>query len=699
MNNNTNIEQIELHKHMTEAYLAYSMSVIVDRALPDVRDGCLPIHRRILYAMHNKSIDYRKPFAKSSEPVSETMKIHAHGDSSIYTSLALLTDRNESLLHPFLEGDGSFGKAYSTDSPSHMRYTFCRLNKFSDEMFKGLKKGAVKLIGEDGHYQPLVLPNTYPNILVKPNNAIAVGEACNFGSFPLHEVCDLTTAYIDNKDLDVTDYITPDFSTGAELIYSKAQLRTIYETGKGKIKLRSKYRFVEEDNIIEVYEIPYSTTAQKVISEIMDKMPKLKEITDVRDETGFNQEREVEELKISIDVKKNTNIEVLMAKLFKETSLETSFSFNMNCLVNNRPKVLGIKPILDEWLKFRREVIVNVMQYDIRKQTQELHLLLGLEKILLDIEKTIDIIRNSAEDIIIGKLMFEFDIDKEQAEHVANMKLRNINKDYITKQIKDIQDMKDALEVLKANSQDEQYINAKIKEELQRVKNTYGQPRRTEIVYEDTFASINTAKKIVEDYTATNVLTKEMYYKKCRRYADADKQRVKDGDEVIAIEQCSNTGKVIFITNKGNGYMVNIDDMEEKTQSSMGVYLPSILPLETEEIIIGMIATDNYKGYALIMYDNAKLAKIEMSSFKTKCNVKKLKNSLSLESPVVYIGQSNNDIELLIEDCYNKTKIINTKDINSKKSRNTVGVRTWHSKKPNWRIISAKPIKKDGKNE
>lgn len=686
--NNKNIVPVELHDHVKEAYLSYSISVIVDRAIPDVRDGCLPIHRRILYAMHKKSIDYKKPFAKSSEPVSETMKIHQHGDSSIYTSLALLTDRNETLLHPFLEGDGSFGKVYSTDSPSHMRYTRCRLNKFSDEMFKGLKKGAVKLIGEDGHYQPVVLPNTYPNILVKPNSAIAVGEACNFGSFPLHEVCDLTTAYIDNKDLDVIDYITPDFSTGAELIYNKAQLKTIYETGKGKVKLRSKYRFIEEDNIIEVYEIPYSTTAQKIISEIMEKMSKIKEIIDVRDETGFNKDKGIEELKISIDVKKNTNIEILMAKLFKETSLESTFSFNMNCLVNNEPKVLGIKQILDEWLKFRREVIVNAMKYDIDKQTKELHLLLGLEKILLDIDKTIDIIKNSEEDLIMEKLIWEFDIDKEQAEHVSNMKLRNINKDYIIKQIKDIQDMEDELETLKKNSQNEEYINFMIKEDLKRVKDTYGQERKTEIIYEDTLASISSVKKIVEDYTATNVLTREMYYKKCRRYADADKQRVKDGDEVIAMEQCSNTGKAIFITNQGNAYMVNLDDMEEKTQSAMGVYLPSILPLETDEIIIGMIATDDYDGYALIMYDNAKLAKIPLSSYKTKTNRTKLSNCLATEANVIMISQVPCDVELELTDVFGNTKVIDTENINSKKSRDTVGVTAWVSKKQGFKLQS-----------
>lgn len=692
---NSNIEQIELNDIMCQSYMSYAMSTIVDRALPDVRDGCLPIHRRILYAMKNRGLTADKPFAKSSEPVSETMKIHSHGDSSIYGSLALLTDRNETLLYPFLEGDGSFGKVYSTDSPSHMRYTFCRLNDFSQEMFHGLNKNAVKMIGEDGHFQPVVLPTSYPNILVKPNNAIAVGEACNFGSFPLAEVCDITSAYIDSKDIVVSDYLTPDFSTGAELIYNKAQLENIYTTGKGKVILRSKYRYFKEEGIIEIYEIPYSTTAQKIISEIIDKMPKLKDITDVRDETGYNKETEVEELKIAIDVKKNVNIDVLMARLFQETSLQTSFSFNMNCLVNNRPQVLGIKQILNEWILFRVEVIKNIINFDLAKKKQSLHLLLGLEQILLDIDKTIDIIRNSEEDIVIGKLMEYFNIDEEQAEYVSNIKLRNINKDFILKQINGINLLKEEVKTIQSNVNDDTYIHNQIKEELANIKKKYGKDRKTSIVHEDTVVKI-ASSKFIEDYTTTNVLTKEMYYKKCRRYADAEKHRVKDGDAVVTITQCSNTGKVIFITNLGNAYMVNLDDIEEKTASAMGIYLPSILSLETDETVIGMITTSDYKGYALIMYENAKLAKIPLTSFKTKTNRTKLSNSLSLlNGAVIMISQSNTDIELELTDCFGNIRIVDTKNINSKKARDTIGVTTWCSKRSGFKIANCKINIKD----
>lgn len=681
---NNNIEKIELHSHLKESYLSYSMAVIVDRAIPDVRDGLLPVHRRILYSMNNKGITHNKPFAKSSEPVAETMKIHAHGDSSTYMCMALLTDRNEGLLHPYLEGDGSFGKVYSTDSPSHMRYTFCRLSEFAEEMFYGLKKGAVKIIGEDGHYQPVVLSSTYPNILVKPNNAIAVGQACSFGSFPLHEVCNVTSAYIDNKDIVVSDYLTPDFSTGGRLIYDKAQLDGIYETGKGKITLRSKYIYNEKENMIEIYEIPYTTTAQKIIETVIEKINKFKAITDIRDETGFNKEKNIEELKICIDVKKGTDVEVLMAQLFKETSLEDSFSFNMNCLVDNRPKVLGIKPILDEWLSFRRSAIRNVMKYDIDNKAKELHLLIGLEKILINIDRAVEIIRYESEDKVITSLSSEFGIDERQAEYVVNMKLRNINKDYIYKETKRITDMKLKLEEMKFQMDSEEHINSIIKEELERVKEKFGRERRTEIVEK---SSITTVKKVraVEEYTATLVLTKEMYFKKCRRYASEDKHRVKDGDSIIKIGQCSNAGKVMFLTSLGNTHIINIDDFEEKTPTSIGLYLPNIIKLETDEIIIGMVFTDDYKGHVLIMYENAKLAKVPFSSYNT--NRAKLANCISKENgAVIMIAQSKTDVDIRMVDVFGNEKIVNTANINDKKSRDTVGVKAWNSSKKGFKI-------------
>ena len=685
---NNNIEYVELHERMKESYMSYAIATIVDRSLPDVRDGCLPIHRRILYAMYNRGLTYDKPYAKSSEPVSETLKIHNHGDSSAYGSLALLTDRNETLLHPFLDGDGSFGKVYSTDSPSHMRYTFCKLNKFSEEMFYGLKQNAVKLVGEDGHFQPIVLPNTYPNILVKPNSAIAVGEACNWGSFPLSEVCDVTGRYIKDKNIDIVEYLTPDFSTGGQLIYNKLQLKAIYETGRGGICLRSKYRYIEDENIIEIYEIPYSTTAQKIIKEITEKMDKYKDIIDVRDETGFNKEKNVEELKISIDVKKNTNVHLLMAKLLKDTSLETNFSFNMNCLVNNSPKVLGIKSILDNWITFRKECIINTMNYDLEKKKKSLHLLLGLKQVLLDIDKAIEIIRYS--DNSVKDLINYFSIDDEQSSYVIEIKLKNINKDYIIKQIKDIEQLQSEVKDLETNIKDENYITNIILSDLERVKKEYNQPRKTEIIYEDNVKKVS-QHDLIEDFTTTIVFTKEQYFKKTRRYNET--QNVKDGDEVKTIIQCSNKDKAIFISNLGNAYFLNLWEQDEQLPSKMGQYLQNLLPLEKNESIIGMLTTNQYKGHVIYVFENSKISKIPLSSFETKTNRTKLSNAIAQDNgQVLLITQITDDIDIELTDCFDKTKVINTKDINSKASKGTIGVTTWNCKKQNFKVISARII-------
>lgn len=685
---NNNIEYVELHERMKESYMSYAIATIVDRSLPDVRDGCLPIHRRILYAMYNRGLTYDKPYAKSSEPVSETLKIHNHGDSSAYGSLALLTDRNETLLHPFLDGDGSFGKVYSTDSPSHMRYTFCKLNKFSEEMFYGLKQNAVKLVGEDGHFQPIVLPNTYPNILVKPNSAIAVGEACNWGSFPLSEVCDVTERYLKDKNIDIVEYLTPDFSTGGQLIYNKLQLKSIYETGRGGICLRSKYRYIEDENIIEVYEIPYSTTAQKIIKEITEKMDKYKDIIDVRDETGFNKEKNVEELKISIDVKKSTNAHLLMAKLLKDTSLETNFSFNMNCLVNNSPKVLGIKSILDNWITFRKECIINTMNYDLEKKRKTLHLLLGLKQVLLDIDKAIEIIRysnNSVKDLINY-----FSIDDEQSSYVIEIKLKNINKDFIIKQIKDIEQLQSEVTDLEINIKDENYIINIILSDLERVKKEYNQPRKTEIIYEDTVNKVS-QHDLIEDFTTTIVFTREQYFKKTRRYSEV--QNVKDGDEVKTIIQCSNKDKAIFISSLGNAYFLNLWEQDEQLPSKMGQYLQNLLQLEKDETIIGMLSTNSYKGEVVIVYPDSHLAIIPLESYKTKQNSTRVKNCLAkkLGLPIL-ITQITNDVDIEFIDCFNNTKVLNTNGINRKDTKNAQGITAWGSKKKGFNVVSASVI-------
>lgn len=680
------IEYVELNERVRELYGEYAMATIVDRALPDVRDGFLPIHRRIMFAMWNKGLIYNKPYAKSSEPVSETMKIHQHGDSSIYGSLALLTDNNETLLYPLIDGDGSFGKVYSTDSPSHMRYTFCRLNKFAEECFYGINKNSVNFIGDgEEHPQPLVLPVTYPSILVKPNNAIAVGMACKFGTFPLSEVCDTTIAYIKDKNINIIDYLTPDFSTGGYLIYNKEQLENIYNTGKGSIILRAKYRFDKDNNCIEVYEIPYTTTVTKIVKEITAKMSKYKEILDVRDETGFDKIKNKECLKIAIDVKKNTNIDLLMFKLFKETSLEKSFSYNMNCLVDYKPKVLGVKAILDEWLKFRRECIVRTYQYDIKKMEKTLHLLSALKLILLDIDKAIEIIRHGENEVI--DLMNYFKIDMQQAEFIVNYKLKNINKKHIIEQIEDIENLNNALNNMKTIIKNEDSINSVIIKELERVKTEYSQPRKTEILYNDNIEEIS-KEDLIEDYTCTLIRTKENYFKKTRKYSES--QKIKDNDEVVDIIQCNNKDKAGFFTNKGNLYYLNIWEQSDCLPSNLGQYLYNLLPLEKDENIIGMIIiSPKSKDYVIIVYENGKISKTPIISYITKNNRIKVGSALCLTNgEIITIKQITEDIDIKLIDIFNNEKMFNTSELSIKSSKNNSGIYIWNSKRKGFKIVN-----------
>lgn len=682
-----NISKVEADQQITESYMIYAMSTIMDRALPDVRDGMKPVHRRTLYSMYNKGITNNKSRSKSSEPVAETMKTHHHGDTSIYEALALMTEQNESLLHPLIDGEGAFGKVYSKDSPSAMRYTSCRLNKFSEELFKDIKKNIIPFIGEDKeHLQPVVLPCSYPSILIKPNNGIAVGEACNFGSFNLKEVIDTTIEYIKDENINVIDYlIAPDFSTGGQLIYNQKELEKIYSTGKGTIKLRSKYKVDKINNYIEIYEIPYNTTANDIVSTITNliKQNDFKDILDIRDETGYNKETEREELKITIDIKKNANVDLLMTKLFKKSPLEKAFAFNMNCLVDYKPKVIGIKEILNQWLIFRKDCLKKTLEYDIKQDKKQLHFLKGLEKVLLDIDKAIEIIRKTKEDKLIDELCSYFGIDKIQAESITNMKLRNINKEYIMKQVENTKALDNKIKKSEFQLSDDNELNKIIISDLERVKNAYGKSRKTEIIYEDTTSKI-TKDDLIEDYSCNIIFTKENYLKKTLRYSET--QKVKDGDEVVSMMQTSNKGEVILISNIGNAYKLQINDLTSKQPSALGDYIPSLISLEKGEMILGCLATNDFKGYSIITYENGKVAKINLDSYKTSTKRSKLANSLFLDSKVISIIQANEEIDLYLESSQNKAMIVNTKNINSKGARNTQGIQIMSSNKEDFKV-------------
>ena len=683
----SNIENVELGERVLESYMSYAMATIVDRALPDVRDGCLPIHRRILFAMKKAGMTYDKDFSKSGSPVAKTMEIHQHGDSSIYGSLALMTDRNETLLHPLIQGQGSFGKVYLTDNPSHMRYTFCKLNKFSEEMFRNINKGVVQMLTMDDHEQPVVLPVTYPSILVKPNSAIAVGESCDFGSFPLDKVCDFTKAYIKNNNINPIDYLIPDFSTGGYLLYDKNRLQNILDTGRGSIRLRGKYYYDKDENAIIFTQLPYKVTTTKVINEYISKIDKFnKDIYDIVDSTEYDNINDRETLGLTVQLKKKADVDVVVKKLFKETSLESNFSFNMNCLVNNEPKVYGVVKIIEEWLNFRRECVKKSLLYDINKKEEQVHILNGLSKILLDIDKAIDIIRHCKKKDINTNLKSYFNIDDIQADNIIKIQLYNINEEYIIEKISNIKEINNELENLKSKLN---YIDDIIIKDLDRVSKEYGQPRKTEIIYKDTLEEIS-SDELIEDSATTLVFTKEQYFKKTKKYSE--EQKVKDGDIIKTIIQDTNKNKVIFITNKGNAYIKNIYELDFKLPSALGDYLPSILPLEADESVLGMISTNNYNGNVIVCYDDGHVVKIPLESYATKTNRTKLSNSLSDCGEPILITQITDDKNIKLTDNFEKEKIINTKNINEKKARNSQGIIVMSSKRKGFKIIKAEIV-------
>lgn len=673
------ITKIEAGQHVKEVYMPYAMSTILDRALPDVRDGMKPIHRRILYAMYKAGITSSKDRAKTTEPSSETMKIHHHGNTSIEEAIALMTEQNESLLHPYIDGEGAFGKVYLKDKPSAPRYTYCRLNRFAEEYFKDVKKGIVPMIGEDEeHLQPIVLSSGFPSILVKNNSGIACAEACEFPSFNLIEICNVSEEYIKNKDINLLDFlIAPDLSTGGYLFYDIKNLEKIYNTGQGSIKLRAKYTYDKELNCIDVHEIPYNTTVNNIvdkISDLMKKNNKYKNILDVRDETGFNEETQKEEMKITIDIKKNTNVDILMANLFQDTTLETTYSINMNCLVDYEPKVLGIKQILNEWLKFRKQCVIKSIEFELKNKKEDLHLLQGLKKILLDIDKAINIIRSSKKDVVIDNLCNEFKLDKTQAEDIINMKLIKINEEYITEQIKNIEKLEQEIKDLEETITNDEKINNIIIKELQRIKDTYGKSRKTEIIYPEDIQQISETQ-LIEEYNTVCYLTKEGYFKKVPSTSlrGSSTNKLKEGDELIYTVESSNKSTVLVFSNKGVCYKLYQHEIDDCKPGNLGLYLPQHLQLDRDEQIISMVSTRKYIGYLIVAFNNGKIAKIDMSSFKTKTMRSKLENSLNLESPMINMFVIEKNIDILLKSSIDKILISNTSFINSKASKNTSG--------------------------
>ncbi|HOQ01368.1 MAG TPA: DNA topoisomerase (ATP-hydrolyzing) subunit A [Acetivibrio clariflavus] len=676
-----NVIEQKIVDTLEKNYMPYAMSVIISRAIPEI-DGLKPSHRKLLYTMYKMGLLTGQK-TKSANVVGQTMKLNPHGDSAIYETMVRMTKGNEALLHPYVDSKGNFGKHYSRDMQfAAPRYTEVKLDKICEELFKDLDKDAVDFVDNyDGTMkEPTLLPITFPNILVNANQGIAVGMASNICSFNLREVCEAAIQFIKDENVDISEYLkAPDFSTGGQIIYNEKEIKDIYNSGRGSFKVRAKYRFDKENNCIEVYEIPYTTTSEAIIDSVIDlvKNNKIRDIVDVRDET------DLDGLKITFDLRKNTDPDALMNKLYKLTPLEDSFSCNFNILINGRPKVLGIKGILTHWTEFRINCIKRQTMFDINKKSEKLHLLLGLQKILLDIDKAIKLIRETEEEaMVVPNLMKAFQVDQVQAEFIAEIKLRNLNKEYILNRVSEIEKLQKEIEELKDLYGNEKKIKKVIIKQLEEVAKKYGQPRRTEILHEENIEKV-TMEHFIEDYNLKLFLTDHNYLKKIPLISlrANPEHKLKDDDYIIQEIETHNKADLLLFSNKQVVYKLKIYEIEDCKASSLGEYLANLLGIEEDERIIHIVATDDYKGYMIFAFENGKVAKIELSSYATKTNRKKLANAYSTLSKVVYIQHILEDEELVAFSSLNKVLIFNTSSINPKSTRDSQGVQVMKSKK------------------
>ncbi|GAU79416.1 DNA topoisomerase (ATP-hydrolyzing) subunit A [Fusibacter sp. 3D3] len=670
---------------LEQNYMPYAMSVIVSRAIPEI-DGFKPSHRKILYTMYKMKL-LKGQRTKSANVVGQTMKLNPHGDQAIYATLVRLAHANESLLLPYIDSKGNFGKVTSRDMKyAAPRYTEVKLAEICEEIFMEIDKENVEFVDNyDGSMkEPSLLPITFPNILANPNKGIAVGMASNFASFNLKELCHTTIAFIKNPEVDLLSLMpAPDFPTGGELVYVPEEMQKIYETGQGSFKIRGKAEYVKEHNMIEISEIPYTTTIEQIIDKIIElvKVNKIKEINDVRDET------DLKGLKIAIDLKRGSEPDKLIAKLFKYTPLEDSFSCNFNLLINGRPKVLGVKSILHEWLIFRRECIRQSVRFDIRKLSDKLHLLYGLKEVLLDIDLTIKIIRETERDKeVVGNLMNAFGVDDIQAEYVADIKLRYLNKEYILNRLSELTDLEKQLDKLKDLLESESKINKVIIKDLERVVKKYGQDRKTQLVMPNDIA-VHNAENHVEDYNLKVFFTAHNYFKKVSLVSlrSSGDHKIKEEDEILQEIEGNNKDEILFFTNQNNVYKLKLYEIEDQKVSSLGVYLPNILDLEKGEEVVYCVITREFEGFMIFGFENGKIARVPLEAYKTKTNRKKLVKAYSDESRLVGIFYFNEEGDFLAirEDPKGEMRALLccTELVTEKVTKNTKGIQIIRMKK------------------
>ncbi len=661
-------------------FMPYAMSVIISRAIPEI-DGFKPSHRKLLYTMYKMGL-INGGRIKSANIVGRTMQLNPHGDAAIYETMVRLSKGNETLLHPYVDSKGNFGKAYSKNMVyAAARYTEAKLEGICSELFGDIDKNTVEFVDnyDSTMKEPTLLPVSFPSVLVNMNSGIAVGMASNICSFNLRELCATTIGLIKNPDFDIFETLkAPDFIGGGLIVYDRAALEEVYSTGRGSIKIRAKYSYDKSNNCIDITEIPATTTCEAIIEKIIEKVKagSLKEISDIRDETDKSG------LKITIDLKRGTDPDKLMKRLYKMTSLEDSFSANFNILVAGVPRVMGVAEILEEWIAFRTECVKRRVYFDLTKAKDKLHLLLGLKKILLDIDKAIKIVRETEEESeVVPNLMIGFGIDEIQAEYVAEIKLRHLNREYILKRLSDIDDLKESIEDMEDILNSKSRVKKIIVDELTRVAEKYGKDRRSEIIYD-----ADNEEEIVEeipDYEANLFFTRDGYFKKITPLSlrMGGEQKLKEGDELVCAINSKNSAELLFFTDKCQVYKAKASDFEDSKASLLGDFIPSKLEFEKDEKPIYMAVTSDYKGYMLFVFENGKVAKVTMSGYATKTNRKKLIKAYSDKAPIVSAMYIEEDTEVVISSTAGRHLLVNTGAISPKAAKDTAGVNVLTLKK------------------
>ena len=662
-------------------YMPYAMSVILSRAIPEI-DGFKPSHRKLLYTMYKMGL-LNGPTIKSANIVGRTMQLNPHGDAPIYETMIRLSRGNEALLYPYVQSKGNFGKAYSRNMQyAASRYTEAKLEPIAAELFADIDKDTVDFVDnyDNTMKEPTLFPVTFPSVLVNANLGIAVGMASSICSFNLKEICEATENLIKNPDYDVCDSVkAPDFIGGGQIVYNEAQMREIFRTGRGSFKVRAKYTYDKPNNCIDITEIPPTTTSEAIIDKIIEKVKggTAREISDVRDET------DKKGLKITIDLKRGTDPDKLMKKLFKSTPLEDSFACNFNVLIAGVPRVLGVRDLLLEWIAFRSECVRRRVYFDLSKAKERLHLLEGLQKILLDIDKAIRIIRSTEEEAeVVPNLMIGFGIDKIQAEYVAEIKLRHLNREYILKRTKDIENLRADIEDMEDILSSKARIKKIIVSELQNVVKKYDKPRRSEILYAESLEDDEPVEEI-PDYPVHLFFTKDGYFKKItpQSLRMSGEQKLKDGDSVVQTLEATNNTDLLFFTDHCQVYKAKAADFDDTKASVLGDFVPTHLHMDPGESAIYMAVTTDYKGYMLFFFENGKLAKVDLSAYETKTNRKKLIKAYCEKFPLAAIRQITEDCELVVQYTAGRILLLNTGAVSPKTTKDTQGVAVMTLKK------------------